>query len=295
MALFVHEGDVLAVQAFCPHLEAPLFLGSVADGAVTCPWHRWRFDLRSGACLERGEGQPAEESDALAHAEVRRSARGTLVLARPDKPHSPACVRAVARVECTRTRTGERRGEDHEFDSRVDRGDAVGASEHDRQATGLRAARQVRVPQRRGLGQGSHRQAHGRGGGESRLDQAWRHVDRTHQRQHRHRHGTGRGDQGLPHDHHHAREDEPREAGRARGPGRGDHPHADGSRVGRAREPHRCRQATAGDPAQRTHPRSVLQPEQSAGRTITARDRRSSTRRTVSSTSWSPRPGPAAP
>jgi len=89
MALFVSGDDVYALQAFCPHLEAPLFQGSVAGGAVTCPWHRWRFDLRSGACLERGEGRPAAESDALARAEVSRSARGTLVLARPDKPIRP--------------------------------------------------------------------------------------------------------------------------------------------------------------------------------------------------------------
>jgi len=86
MALFVCGDEVYALQAFCPHLEAPLFQGSVAGRTVTCPWHRWRFDLRSGACLERGEGQPAAREDDLARAGVRRSARGTLVLARPDKP-----------------------------------------------------------------------------------------------------------------------------------------------------------------------------------------------------------------
>jgi nitrite reductase/ring-hydroxylating ferredoxin subunit len=86
MALFVIGDEVSALQAFCPHLEAPLFQGSVANGAVTCPWHRWRFDLRSGACLGRGEGRPPAREDDLARSEVRRSSRGTLVLARPHKP-----------------------------------------------------------------------------------------------------------------------------------------------------------------------------------------------------------------
>ena len=48
MALFRDGERVLCVQAFCPHLEGPLFQGSVAGGTVTCPWHYWRFDLSTG-------------------------------------------------------------------------------------------------------------------------------------------------------------------------------------------------------------------------------------------------------
>jgi nitrite reductase/ring-hydroxylating ferredoxin subunit len=49
MALFDLGGEIACVQAFCPHLEGPLFQGTVAAGQVTCPWHFWRFDLRTGA------------------------------------------------------------------------------------------------------------------------------------------------------------------------------------------------------------------------------------------------------
>ena len=48
MALFVEGGTVHCLQAFCPHLEGPLFQGSVSRGAVTCPWHYWRYELRTG-------------------------------------------------------------------------------------------------------------------------------------------------------------------------------------------------------------------------------------------------------
>jgi nitrite reductase (NADH) small subunit len=49
--LLYKEGDtVFAVTANCPHLGGPLEKGEVEDGCVTCPWHLWRFDLKSGHC-----------------------------------------------------------------------------------------------------------------------------------------------------------------------------------------------------------------------------------------------------
>ena len=50
LALFRVDGAVICVQAFCPHLEGPLFQGSVAAGEVVCPWHLWAFDVRTGNC-----------------------------------------------------------------------------------------------------------------------------------------------------------------------------------------------------------------------------------------------------
>jgi nitrite reductase (NADH) small subunit len=45
------EGDtVFAVSATCPHLGGPLEEGEIEEGCVTCPWHSWRFDLKSGHC-----------------------------------------------------------------------------------------------------------------------------------------------------------------------------------------------------------------------------------------------------
>ena len=82
-ALFIDRGEVLCVQAFCPHLEGPLFQGSVSQGAVTCPWHSWRFDLRTG---ERLGLFGLHLSGKLQRCEVTISERGTIVLRAPRDP-----------------------------------------------------------------------------------------------------------------------------------------------------------------------------------------------------------------
>lgn len=48
MALYRVGDEVLCGSAFCPHLEGPLFEGTLSDATITCPWHQWRFDLRTG-------------------------------------------------------------------------------------------------------------------------------------------------------------------------------------------------------------------------------------------------------
>jgi nitrite reductase/ring-hydroxylating ferredoxin subunit len=82
MALFVVGEDVLCVQAFCPHLEGPLFQGSVAGGHVTCPWHYWRFDLRSGKRVGP-LGLPMPGNDELRRCDASIGPRGTIVLRAP--------------------------------------------------------------------------------------------------------------------------------------------------------------------------------------------------------------------
>ncbi|MEL7539614.1 MAG: Rieske 2Fe-2S domain-containing protein [Pseudomonadota bacterium] len=47
------QGDWIAHAATCPHLLGPLQDSSIdAAGFITCPWHGYRFDVRSGANLE---------------------------------------------------------------------------------------------------------------------------------------------------------------------------------------------------------------------------------------------------
>lgn len=42
------DGAFYATQARCIHLEGPLGEG-VLDGTVlTCPWHGWQYDIRTG-------------------------------------------------------------------------------------------------------------------------------------------------------------------------------------------------------------------------------------------------------
>lgn len=45
------DGEVLAAPTICPHLGGPLDDAAVEAGCVTCPWHGYRYDLRSGRCV----------------------------------------------------------------------------------------------------------------------------------------------------------------------------------------------------------------------------------------------------
>jgi len=51
------DGSFVAVDAWCPHLEGPLWQGTLANretpgrgDELACPWHGWRFSLRTGRC-----------------------------------------------------------------------------------------------------------------------------------------------------------------------------------------------------------------------------------------------------
>ncbi len=54
-AVFSHEGEVVVLDGRCPHKGGPLGEGVLRDGAVVCPWHWYRFDLRDGRCLSADE------------------------------------------------------------------------------------------------------------------------------------------------------------------------------------------------------------------------------------------------
>lgn len=56
IALFAHEGEVLACNNRCPHEGYPLVEGALdASCVLTCHWHNWKFDLRSGATIYGGD------------------------------------------------------------------------------------------------------------------------------------------------------------------------------------------------------------------------------------------------
>jgi nitrite reductase/ring-hydroxylating ferredoxin subunit len=48
LALFNVGGTFYAIDNSCPHRGGPLGEGDVEDGIVVCPWHAWRWDVRSG-------------------------------------------------------------------------------------------------------------------------------------------------------------------------------------------------------------------------------------------------------
>jgi nitrite reductase/ring-hydroxylating ferredoxin subunit len=66
------DGALVAHAAHCPHWQGPLEDAPVEDGIVTCPWHGWRFDLRSGRSADgRGARLPAAPRVELAGGSVR--------------------------------------------------------------------------------------------------------------------------------------------------------------------------------------------------------------------------------
>lgn len=48
VAVFNNGGRYFAIDDLCPHMGASLGAGEVEDGAVTCPWHAWRFRVCDG-------------------------------------------------------------------------------------------------------------------------------------------------------------------------------------------------------------------------------------------------------
>ncbi len=45
------DGAVVSVPKACPHLGLPLDAEPDDVGIVTCPWHGYRFDVRTGQCV----------------------------------------------------------------------------------------------------------------------------------------------------------------------------------------------------------------------------------------------------
>lgn len=48
VAVFNDGGNYFAIDDLCPHMGASLGAGEVHEGAVTCPWHAWRFRVSDG-------------------------------------------------------------------------------------------------------------------------------------------------------------------------------------------------------------------------------------------------------
>ncbi len=48
IALARVDGEFYATQGACIHLEGPLGEGRVEGHVLTCPWHGWQYDLRTG-------------------------------------------------------------------------------------------------------------------------------------------------------------------------------------------------------------------------------------------------------
>ena len=54
IAIFRLDAGFFAIDNLCLHQAGPLCDGEIEDGAVTCPWHGWSYDLRTGILMQDG-------------------------------------------------------------------------------------------------------------------------------------------------------------------------------------------------------------------------------------------------
>ena len=50
--VFEVEGSLVATSGACPHAGGPIQDGALCGAILSCPWHGYNFDLRTGACEE---------------------------------------------------------------------------------------------------------------------------------------------------------------------------------------------------------------------------------------------------
>ena len=48
LALAHVDGGWFATQGHCLHLQGPLGHGELREHVLSCPWHGWQFDVRTG-------------------------------------------------------------------------------------------------------------------------------------------------------------------------------------------------------------------------------------------------------
>lgn len=55
IGLWKEEGSFFAMDDICPHRGASLSEGELKEGIVTCPWHAWQFELKTGCYQDHPE------------------------------------------------------------------------------------------------------------------------------------------------------------------------------------------------------------------------------------------------
>lgn len=55
VAVFRLDEGFFAIDNLCLHKAGPLCEGYVDDGVVTCPWHGWSYDIRTGILVQDGK------------------------------------------------------------------------------------------------------------------------------------------------------------------------------------------------------------------------------------------------
>lgn len=51
IAVFNIDGTYFAIDNTCVHRGGPLGEGDLEGDVVTCPWHGWEYNVKTGACV----------------------------------------------------------------------------------------------------------------------------------------------------------------------------------------------------------------------------------------------------
>ncbi|MHC5018541.1 MAG: Rieske (2Fe-2S) protein [Planctomycetota bacterium] len=57
IALSNVDGRWFAIENTCPHMGGPLGRGELQGEVLLCPWHAWRFDVRTGCAVANPQVQ----------------------------------------------------------------------------------------------------------------------------------------------------------------------------------------------------------------------------------------------
>jgi len=57
LAVFNVDGTIHAINNTCCHRDGPLGEGELEGNIVTCPWHGWRYNVTTGACMNNPSAQ----------------------------------------------------------------------------------------------------------------------------------------------------------------------------------------------------------------------------------------------
>lgn len=80
----------VAFEAWCPHIDGPLWEGSLVGDEIGCPWHAWRYSLTTGRCTWAPEGDAEEAAETeLGRAACAPGPGGTLWLTFEDGESEP--------------------------------------------------------------------------------------------------------------------------------------------------------------------------------------------------------------
>ena len=52
VALFRLDEEFYAIDNLCLHRAGPLCDGEIERGVVTCPWHGWSYEIRTGTLVQ---------------------------------------------------------------------------------------------------------------------------------------------------------------------------------------------------------------------------------------------------